>query len=81
MTEHPGLQGRAAVVEVVEELRRELIDGAVEPWHNDTLERFFDAFGALLGVIENPHVNTGHDVPSDPWVRVAYVLRGARYYE
>lgn len=76
-----GPGGRDAVVAVLEELRRELEAGPQEEWENDTLDRFLEAFGELLAVIENSYVNTGREVPSDPWVLVADALRGARYYE
>jgi len=80
MSDLTGLEGRDAVVEVVEELRREL--GAdPEEWENDTLDRFLEAFGELLAVIESSYVTTGREVPKDPWILVADALRGARFYE
>lgn len=75
------LEGRDALVEIVRELQRELEAGSDERWENDTLERFLDAFGELLAVIEHSYVNTGREVPTDPWVLVGDALRGARYYE
>lgn len=75
------LEGRHAVLEAIAALRHELELGPDEEWENDTLERFLDAFGVLLGVIENSYVNTGREVPIDPWILVADALRGARYYE
>jgi hypothetical protein len=75
------LDGRDAVVEVVEELQRELRAGPEDAWENDTLERFLDGFGELLGVIERSYSSTGRDVPTNPWVLVADALRGARHYE
>jgi hypothetical protein len=77
----PSLAGRSAVIDVVEGLRRELEIGAHQEWENDTLERFLDAFGELLGVIETSYVTGDREVPADPWVLVADALRGARYYE
>ena len=47
-----------------------------EEWGNDTLARFLDAFGELLGAIENSYVNTGRAVPADPWVLVADAFGG-----
>ncbi len=79
MIEHPGLQGRDQVVELVEQLQRELEAG--QEWENDTLSRFLEGFGALLGSIENAYVNTGREVPDDPWVLVGEALKGARFYE
>jgi hypothetical protein len=75
------LEGRKAVVEVVEALQRELQTGLEEPWENDTLERFLDGFGALLGAVGRSCTNTGRAVPTDPWVLVADALKSARYYE
>lgn len=73
------MYGRDRVVEIVEQLQAELEAG--EAWENDTLARFLDGFGALLGSIENAYVNTGREVPSDPWVLVGQALLGARNYE
>jgi hypothetical protein len=75
------LEGRDAVVEAVRELRRELAAGPEDAWENDTLERFLDGFGELLGVIERSYTSTARDVPTNPWVLVADALRGARHYE
>lgn len=72
-------EGRDGVVEVIEDLQRELEDGRV--WENDTLLRYLDGLGALLGSIENAYVNAGTDVPDDPWTLIAEALRGARHYE
>ena len=41
-------------------------------------EAFLDSFAALLGSIENVYVNEGKPVPTDPWVILAEVFRGAR---
>lgn len=73
-----GLAGREHVLRVVDELGQELADGSAERWENPTLERFLDAFGALLGTIEPAYRNAGRPVPLDPWVLVADALRGAR---
>jgi hypothetical protein len=79
VSEHPGLRGREQVLEVVERLQAELDAGA--EWENNTLSRFLDGFGALLGSIENAYVNTDRPVPDDPWAILADVLQGARSYE
>lgn len=76
-----GLAGRAHVLRAVDELGQELAAGTPARWENPTLERFLDAFGALLGVIEQSYTNAGRPVPLDPWVLVADALRGAREYE
>ena len=65
------MPGRDHLVEIVEQLQAELEAGA--EWDNDTLVRFLDGFGALLGSSENAYVNTGRDLPSDSgcwWVRL-----------
>ncbi len=79
MRRDESMNGRDRVVEIVEQLQAELEAG--ETWENDTLTRFLDGFGALLGSIENTYVNTGREVPSDPWVLVGDALLGARNYE
>jgi hypothetical protein len=73
------LAGREQVLQVLEEIQSELVSGA--EWENNTLERFLDAFAALLGSMENSYANTGRPVPDDPWVIVAEAFRGARQYE
>lgn len=74
--------GRDDLLDAVQELLNE-IDGGPVPrdWENATLEQFLDAFAALLGSIENHYVNTGSPIPDNPWVIVAEVMRGTRYYE
>ncbi len=79
VTHLPGLSGREQLLAAIEELQAELASGAV--WENDTLARFLDGFGALLGSIENAYVNTGKPVPDDPWVILTDALKGARFYE
>lgn len=68
-------------VAIVEALRRELDTRPEAEWENATLPSYFEAFGALLGVVENSYVNTGQEVPTDPWTLVARALRGARHDE
>lgn len=79
MSRDENINGRDRVVEIIEQLQAEIEAG--KSWENDTLPRFLDGFGALLGSIENAYVNTGREVPSDPWVLVADALLGARDYE
>lgn len=79
MTEMPGLAGRRVVLNAIEELMAEL-EAGVE-WENDTLVRFLEAAHDLLGVIENSYTNVAKSVPTDPWVIMADLLRGAREYE
>ena len=79
MTNYDALQGRDEVLDVLDSLLAELVDG--QAWENQTLERFLDAFSALLGSIENAYSNTGRPLPDSPWELVAEALRGARYYE
>jgi hypothetical protein len=79
VSEFPGLSGRERFLAAVEDLQAELASGAV--WENDTLERFLDGFGALVGSIENAYLNAGKVVPDDPWEILADALRGARSYE
>jgi hypothetical protein len=79
MSEYPGLRGRDQLLKVVEALQSEL-DAGVE-WENDTLGRYLEGLGALLGSIENAYINTGRPVPDDPWVILADVIRGATSYE
>ena len=75
------LEGRHAVLEAITALRHELEVGPDEEWKNDPLARFLDAFGELLGVIENNYANTGRQVPADPWVVGADAPGGARSSE
>lgn len=79
MTDYDALQGREEVLDVLDALQAEL---ATDPgWENQTLERFLDAFNALLGSIENAYSNTGRPLPNSPWELVAEALKGARFYE
>jgi hypothetical protein len=73
------LDGRGIVLDTLDELGRELASN--EDWENDTLPRYIEALGALLGSIENHYSNTGQALPEDPWVLMAHALRGARFYE
>lgn len=79
MSEYPSLEGRDQLLRAIDEVQGE-IEAGVE-WENDTLARFLDGFGALLGSIENAYLNTGRNVPNDPWMILADVMRGARNYE
>ena len=79
MTDDDALAGRDEVLEALDTLQAELAHGEV--WENPTLERYLDAFNALLGSIENAYTNTGRPVPSSPWTLVAEALKGARFYE
>lgn len=79
VTTRDPLAGRNATISVVDQLLAELRSD--NDWENPTLDRYLEAFGALLGSIENHYMNTGQQMPDDPWAIVAEVLRGARYYE
>ena len=74
-----GTSGRDGVVAILGELCGEL-DGGAE-WENDSLRRYLEALGALLGSIENVYVNSGVPVPTDPWELIGRALTGARNYE
>lgn len=77
----PGqLVGREIVLGQLAILQREL--GAdPDSWENPTLGRYVEAFGALLGCIENSYRNTGRVVPDSVWQICADALAGAKYYE
>jgi hypothetical protein len=79
MTNRDSLDGRDEVLDALDALQAELASGA--DWENSTLERFLDAFSALLGSVENVYINGGRPVPTSPWTLVAEALRGARFYE
>ena len=79
MSDLAGLVGRDAVVNIVCELCTEL-DGGIQ-WENDSLPAYLEAFGALLGSIENAYINSGQPVPEDPWELIGRALKGARDYE
>ena len=79
MTNFPGLRGRELVLQTLDELQADLAAGA--EWENDRLDRFLEAFAALLGSIENAYANAGEQVPNDAWTILARVFLGARYYE
>jgi hypothetical protein len=79
MTTRDGTAGRDVVIATNEEMLTEFRGG--NDWENPTLDRYLEAFAALLGSIDNHYVNTGQPVPQDPWVIVAEVFRGAKYYE
>jgi len=81
VTNEQVLSGREEVEDALLGLLQELRDGAGEDWENPTLERYLEAFGALLGGIENVYINTGKPLPESPWTLVARALLGARYYE
>lgn len=74
------LAGRDQVLEALDLVRADLARGA-DDWEHAGLDGFLDAFGALLGSIENVYVNNGEPLPDSPWVLVARALEGARYYE
>lgn len=76
-----GLAGRERVLEVVDVLRRELADGSAESWENDTLERFLEAFGELLAVVERADGISRRPGPLSSWDLIAETFRGARFYE
>ncbi|MBO3094972.1 DUF7660 family protein [Cellulomonas dongxiuzhuiae] len=73
------LTGRDLVLSALDELLREL--PAAEGWENPDLDRYLEAFAALLGSIENAYAYARRPVPQDPWQLVAEVTRGARWYE
>ncbi|MBM0125347.1 DUF7660 family protein [Pimelobacter simplex] len=79
MTDYTALRGRDEVLAVLDALQAELASGP--DWENVTLDRFLDAFNALLGSIENAYINTGRPVPDSPWTLIAEALRGAPFYE
>lgn len=79
MTTGDGTAGRDVVIATIEAMLTEF--RGANDWENSTLDRYLEAFAALLGSIDNHYVNTGQPVPQDPWVIVAEVFRGARYYE
>lgn len=79
MTNYDALDGRDEVLDVLDALQAELANGV--DWENHTLDRFLDAFNALLGSIENAYTNTGQEVPTSVWTLVAEALKGARFYE
>lgn len=73
------LAGRDRVVNLLNDLVEELESGA--DWENNSLVRYLEAFGALLGSIENAYANQGRTIPTSPWTVIADALRGARHYE
>ena len=77
MTDHPSLAGRDQLLAALGEMRAELAAGA-QDWENVTLDRFLEAFEALMESIENAYTNTDRPVPADPWRIVADVFRGTR---
>ena len=79
MGDGDSLAGREKVLAVLENLQAELESGA--DWENDSLARFLEGFGALLGSIENVYLNSNSALPDDPWALVAEALEGAPYYE
>jgi hypothetical protein len=79
MSDLEGLAGRDAVVSILDELCTELDDGT--EWENDSLRRYLEALGALLGSVENTYINSGLPVPKDPWELIGRALKGARNYE
>ncbi len=79
MSDLEGLAGRDAVVNILGELCTELDSGT--EWENDSLRRYLEALGALLGSIENTYVNSEQPVPNDPWELIGRALKGARHYE
>ena len=79
MSNSEALSGRDVVVTILDELCAELREGA--DWENDTLVRYLEALGALLGSIENSYINARLPVPEDPWELMGEALKGARNYE
>lgn len=81
------LQGRVLLLEAIDEVRDDLsTNGGAADWANPPsapadLDSFLEAFGALLYSMEHVYENSGQAVPEDPWVILARVMRGARYYE
>ena len=74
------LNGRDELIAAIDELRAELAAGA-DGWENNSLDRYLEALGALLGSIENAYLNEGQAVPQNAWSVMAEVVRGARFYE
>lgn len=72
--------GRKLVLGQLGILQREL-DADPSSWENPTLGRYLEAFGALLGCIENAYRNTGRVVPESAWQICADALAGAKSYE
>ncbi|RNL80958.1 hypothetical protein EFL95_00805 [Nocardioides marmorisolisilvae] len=64
----------------MELVRADLARGA-DGWEHEGLDGFLEAFGALLGSIENVYVNNGDPLPDSPWVLVAQALEGTPHYE
>lgn len=79
VSEAPGLLGRRAALDTLDELMTELAHSP--DWENLTLPRYLEALSALLGFIENHYANTGQPVPDDPWRIMADALRGSTHYE
>jgi hypothetical protein len=79
MNQNGVLDGRDEVLDALDDLQAELAEGAA--WDNSSLERFLDAFNALLGSIENVYSNLDQPMPVSPWTLVAEALRGATSYE
>lgn len=52
-----------------------------ETWEHETIPQYLEAMCELLMSIEHSYANNDTSLPEDPWVVMADVIRGARYYE
>lgn len=83
----PPLQGRPVLFEAIDTVLDDLQgEGGTADWANppdnpQDLAMFLESFAALLYSIEFTYENSGESVPEDPWVILARVMAGARYYE
>ncbi|WP_433349218.1 DUF7660 family protein [Microtetraspora malaysiensis] len=71
---------REDLAHYVEELHRELINGA--NWENDRLDRFLEALAAWIRASPGYYRNTGRTAPEDAtWSFLANALGAATIYE
>lgn len=74
------LQGRDAVVKIIEELAKDFEEDGSD-WSHSTIEGYLGALAALLESTENVYKFRGRPVPEDPWVIMAEAFRGSKTYE
>ncbi|MEU9890659.1 hypothetical protein [Sphaerisporangium sp. NPDC051011] len=74
------VNSREDLARYVEELQRELINGAT--WENDRLDRFLEALAAWISSSPGYYRNTGRPAPEDAtWSFFANALGAATIYE
>lgn len=75
------IAGREKLIATLGELAAEARSGKVASWENNTLSAYLEALAAWLGDYEYAYINTGREVPDNPWEVLSAAVRAATRYE